>query len=127
MNKINAWKNLAPKIVRQRVVIEGTTKKLITPAQIRRYLNDLAKVTNMEILSPPKIYTAHELGYGGWVHWRTSGCAFYSYSTGSPLFTKNPFFTVDCYTCKPFDAKEAAEFTRRFFNAIELVWKEVPV
>ncbi|MEK7134776.1 MAG: S-adenosylmethionine decarboxylase [Patescibacteria group bacterium] len=127
MNKTRHWKNLAPKIVRQRVIIEGITKDLVMPDQIRKYLNALAKVTGMEITFPPMVYKAHELGYGGWVRWRTSGCVFYSYSMDSPLPTKNPFFTVDCYTCKPFDVKKAAEFTRTFFNAIELVWKEVGV
>ena len=121
MNKNNPWKNLAPQLVRQRLIIEGTTGRIIEPPQIRRYFNRLANITDMEILSAPKIYSAHELGYGGWVHWRTSGCAFYSYPTTPPLFT------VDCYTCKPFDTHKAAEFTQKYFKATELVWTEIKV
>jgi hypothetical protein len=121
MVKKHPWKNLAPSIIRQRVIIEGTTRKLVKPLEIKRYFNELARVTKMEILSPPKVYSAHELGYGGWVHWRTSGSTFYSYPSNPPLFT------VDCYTCKPFEAERAAEFTRKFFDATELVWKEVRV
>lgn len=95
--------------------------RLVEPEQIKAYLLALADVTKMEALSPPEVRSAHELGYGGWIHWRTSGAAFYSYP-GNPAL-----FTVDCYTCKPFYAQEAAEFTKKYFNAIELVWKEVEV
>ena len=81
----------------------------------------LADVTRMEILSPPEAHSAHDKGYGGWIHWESSGAAFYSYPTTPPLFT------VDCYTCKPFSVEEAGEFTRKFFNAVDLVFKEVEV
>lgn len=113
------WKNLAPGLVRQRVIIEATTEKLVEPEQIKDYLTKLADVTKMEVLSGPVAYSAHDMGYGGWIHWKTSGAAVYSYPTNPPLVT------VDCYTCKPFSAEEAANFTKNYFQAIELVWKEV--
>ena len=113
------WKNLAPDLCRQRVIIEGTTKIIVTPDEIKKYLTELAEITKMEILSGPYAYSAHEMGYGGWVHWKTSGASFYSYPTSPPLFT------IDCYTCKPFSAEKAADFTREYFKAIDLVWKEI--
>ncbi|MEX2029113.1 MAG: S-adenosylmethionine decarboxylase [Candidatus Paceibacterota bacterium] len=113
------WRNLAPNLIRQRVIIEGTSKKIVEPDQIKSYLDELAKVTKMEKLSEPVSYSAHDMGYGGWIHWKSSGAAFYSYPTNPPLFT------VDCYTCKPFSAEEVAEFTRKYFNAIDLVYREV--
>ncbi len=113
------WKNLAPDLFRQRTIIEGTSEKIIEPKQIKKYLNDLAKVAGMEKLSGPYAYSAHEMGYCGWIHWKSSGAAFYSYPTDPPLFT------VDCYTCKQFCSEEVAAFTRKFFHAIELFWKEV--
>lgn len=116
------WKNLAPNIIRQRVIIEGTTENLVEPEQILDYLNALADVTKMEKLGEPYASSAHELGYAGWIHWRTSGAAFYSYPN-----EPHSLFTVDCYTCKPFSAEEAADFTKDFFSVIELVWKEVEV
>ncbi len=94
---------------------------IVAPEQIKDYLIQLARVTNMEMLSGPYAYSAHDMGYGGWIHWKSSGAAFYSYPTNPPLFT------VDCYTCKPFSAEAAAEFTRKHFHAKELVWKEVAV
>ena len=59
------WKNLAPQLVRQRIIIEGTTEKIVGPEQIKDYLVQLAGVTNMETLSDPKVYSAHEMGWGG--------------------------------------------------------------
>ena len=91
------------------------------PEQIKSYLLALMDVTKMEVLSVPEAHSAHTMGFGGWIHWKSSGAAFYSYPTNPPLFM------VDCYTCKPFDAKATAEFTRKYFNAIELVWKKVKV
>ena len=114
-------KNLAPKLTRQRLIIEGTTDKIVEPKQIKSYLLELAKVTDMEVLEKPVAYTAHEMGYGGWIHWKTSGAHFYSYPTNPPLFT------VDTYTCKPFSVKKAVDFTKKYFNVIEIVFKEVKI
>ena len=115
------WKNLAPKLVRQRIIIEGTTKNIVEPEQIKSYLLDLANVTKMEVLSGSYAYSAHDMGYGGWIHWKSSGSHFYSYPTNPPLFT------VDIYTCKPFSPKEAVNFTKKYFKAIEIVWKEIEI
>lgn len=115
------WKNLAPDLVRQRVIIEGTTKKIVGQEQIKDYLLELAKVTKMEVLSGPYTDTAHEMGESGWIHWKTSGAHFYSYPTNPPLFT------IDCYTCKPFSIKEVVEFTKKYFKTINIAWKEIKV
>ena len=55
------WKNLAPHIIRQRVIIECTTKNLIEPTQIKDYLLKLAEVTKMEVMSGPYTSSAHEM------------------------------------------------------------------
>ena len=115
------WKNLAPDLVRQRLMIEGTTERIVEPEQISSYLLALADVTKMEVLQGPHTGNAHEMGYSGWIHWKTSGSHFYSYP-GTPAL-----FTVDIYTCKPFSPEEVVEFTRKYFNAIEIVWKEIEV
>ncbi len=115
------WKNLAPNIIRQRVIIEATTEKLVEPEQIKAYLLELAKVTEMEVMSGPHTSSAHEMGFSGWIHWRTSGAHVYTYP-GKPAF-----FTVDAYTCKPFSVKKAVVFTKEFLNAKEIVWKEIEV
>lgn len=113
------WKNLAPDLTRQRVIIEATTTKIVEPKKIEEYLIALAKVTDMEVVSGPFAYSAHEMGYGGWIHWKSSGAHFYSYPT------KLPLLTVDIYTCKSFSPEKAIEFTKKYFNVLEIVWKEV--
>ena len=115
------WKNLASNLIRQRVIIEGTTKKIVKPEEIKKYLLKSAKITGMEVMSGPFAYSAHEMGFGGWIHWKSSGSHFYSYPT------KPPLFTVDAYTCKPFNIKKLVEFTKKYFKAIEIVWKEIKV
>ncbi len=114
-------KNLAPTLVRQRIVIEGTTEKVVGMQEIKEYLVALSKEVKMRPLSEPFAYPAENMGFGGWIHWVTSGAHFYSYPTDPPLFT------VDAYTCKSFSPEKAAEFTRKYFKAKELVWKEVEI
>jgi len=119
MNQISEWKNLAPDLIRQRIIIEGTTHEIVKPEQMKDYLLKLSEVVGMTVLSEPVAYSAHEDGYGGWIHWKTSGAHFYSYPTDPPLFT------VDCYTCKSFSVKEAVDFTKAYFQTIEIVFREI--
>ena len=35
------------------------------------------------------------------------------------------FFSVDIYTCKPFDGARAVEYTSRYFEADEITSREV--
>jgi len=119
------WRDLAPNIIRQRLIIEGTTTKIVVPRQIKRYLLGLAEVTKMQVLGGPFTRSAHECGYAGWIHWKTSGGHFYSYPANAWGGNNDPLFTVDTYTCKPFSVEEAVEFTREYFQPGEMVWREV--
>jgi len=116
-----AWRNLAPSVIRQRLIIEATTPRIVEPPEMIDYLKELAERTAMQILSGPFAGSAHELGFGGWVHWRTSGAHIYSYPTAPPLLT------VDTYTCKPFSVPDIVAFTREYFSTLEMVWKEIRV
>ncbi len=123
---MDEWKNLAPGLVRQRVVIECTTPTLVGPEEIKRYLSELSRLVKMHPLSEPFAYPATSpsgkfMGWGGWIHWVTSGAHVYSYTTEPSLFT------VDAYTCKPFSIEAAAEFTKKFFKTLKLVYKEVDI
>ncbi|MBP6858131.1 MAG: S-adenosylmethionine decarboxylase [Candidatus Pacebacteria bacterium] len=124
------WKNLAPRLVRQRCIIELDTEHVISEEEIKDYLQKLSRVVGMTILQQPFSYPAvvkdFLVGYGGWIHWATSGAHAYSYI---PEWTKTgkPFFTVDAYTCKPFSLEKAVKFTKKYFKATEIVWKEVEI
>ncbi len=104
-------------IYRQRLVIEGTCSAPITDTDIRCYLSELSDVCGMRRLAEPVTHRSDRYGWAGWVHWESSGAHFYAWET------PKLFFSVDIYTCKAFDSRVVAEFTRDFFDAPELVAK----
>lgn len=112
-------KDLAPTIYRQRLIIEGFPEKPITDTDIKTYLSELSKQTDMQQLIEPVTHRSDLYGWAGWIHWETSGAHFYAWE--QPLL----FFSVDIYTCKRFDPRAAVEFTREFFNATQLEYKRV--
>jgi hypothetical protein len=115
------WKNLAPHIIRQRLIIEGTCKNLVTSEKIKEYLSKLSDALNMKTLAEPVTNKSEKFGWAGWIHWESSGCHFYAWDKPFPVFSS------DIYTCKKFDVETAVKFTKEFFNPIDIVWKEVKV
>lgn len=113
------WKDLEPSIIRQRLIIEGHTNDPIDGNEIKDYLKKLGDVCNMDVLLEPIVNLSKEFGWSGWVHWETSGTHFYAWDK------KPAFFSVDIYTCKKFNVKKAVEFTKKYFNCYNIVWKEV--
>lgn len=112
-------KNLAPKIYRQRLVIEGIPAKNIKATDIKKYLSELSRQLKMITLLNPVTHMSPKFGWAGWIHWETSGAHFYAWE--KPKL----FFSVDIYTCKKFSNKKAVEFTKNFFQASQIVWKAV--
>ena len=110
-------RDLAPTIYRQRLVIEGTCDAPITDDQIIEYLSRLTMVCGMKQLLEPVTHRSDAYGWAGWVHWETSGAHLYAFDAPAP------FFSVDIYTCKPFDVHRAIDFTREFFHADDIVAK----
>lgn len=113
-----AMPDLAPMICRQRLVVEGTCLTAIDEASIRSYLSELSHVCDMLLLLEPVTHRSNRYGWAGWVHWEASGAHFYAWE--QPVL----FFSVDIYTCKPFDAERVVEFTRDFFDAERIVARE---
>jgi S-adenosylmethionine decarboxylase len=113
------WRNdvrdLAPNILRQRLVVEGSVSSPIEAADIVRYLKELGRVTEMQVLTEPVTHSSPMYGWAGWVHWETSGAHFYAWDA------PHQFFSVEIYTCKAFDADEVTAFTAQFFKATETV------
>jgi S-adenosylmethionine/arginine decarboxylase-like enzyme len=109
------YRDLAPEIFRQRLVIEGIPRHPIRDAEIRDYLLELSRVCGMTMLIEPVTHESDRYGWAGWIHWETSGAHFYAWE--SPRL----FFSVDIYTCKEFDPQSAVDFTTRFFAAGDVV------
>jgi hypothetical protein len=108
--------DLAPEILRQRLVIEGTIRQRITPEDIVDYLSALSDVCGMTPLMTPVTHRSDLYGWAGWIHWETSGAHFYAWDE------PRRFFSVDIYTCKSFEPRDAVDFTSRVFDPLELTW-----
>ncbi|MEA3414215.1 MAG: hypothetical protein U9Q99_01680 [Nanoarchaeota archaeon] len=126
------WENVEPKVIRQRLIIEGTTKEVLPSEKIKEYLNKLSKVSGMKTLTEPIGYDKHPGGGSAfWIHWDSSGAHFYCYARapneGYEEELEFPLFTLDTYTCKPFDIQKVVDFTKEFFNPVNMVWKEIKV
>ena len=112
------YRDLAPMITRQRLVVEGYPTFRITDEHIKDYLSQLSVVTDMITLIEPVTHVSDLYGWAGWIHWETSGAHFYSWER--PV----TFFSVDIYTCKAFDPAKVVAFTERYFRTTHIVAKE---
>ena len=112
-----AYFDLAPQIVRQRLVIEGYPAEPISNVSIGNYLRRLSGHIQMRTLLDPVTHRSELYGWAGWIHWETSGAHFYAWE--QPLL----FFSVDIYTCKSFDVLSAVQFTGDYFAARALCHK----
>jgi S-adenosylmethionine decarboxylase len=112
-----SYLDLAPQIVRQRLVIEGYPLKAISNDAIKDYLSTLSDFIGMTTLLEPVTHRSDLYGWAGWIHWETSGAHFYAWE--QPLL----FFSVDIYTCKRFDVLAALAFTQHRFDASMLSHK----
>ena len=112
------YRDLAPMITRQRLVVEGYPTFQITDMHIKEYLSKLSVETDMITLIEPVTHISDLYGWAGWIHWETSGAHFYSWER--PI----AFFSIDIYTCKAFDPAKVVEFTRDYFRTTEIVAKE---
>jgi len=109
--------DLAPEIVRERLVIEGCHTDEITAHAITSYFRELSVLCDMRVLLDPVTHRSDQYGWAGWIHWETSGAHFYAWEQ------PRQFFSVDIYTCKSFDPVAAVEFTAAFFDATTIVAK----
>lgn len=117
-------KNLASKIYRQRLVIEGIYSVDVTPSKLKTYMRTLSGKIGMTIIYGPmvknlagKINPIHQ-GLEAFLIWAESGTQVYTWENEN-------FFTVDIYSCKKFEVKTAVDFTKEYFKAKELVFKSV--
>ena len=112
------WKELAPDIYRQRLVIEGMASHALNEEQMIEYLEGLSRTLGMTTLANPTAHKSQQWGWAAWIHWESSGCHLYSWET------PYPFFSADIYTCKAFDVDKAVAYTQEFMKATEITFKE---
>ena len=107
-------RDLAPDIFRQRLLVEGRSGIELEAAQVRAYLIGLAAHLGMRAYGEPTIHSpggdgkVQNQGYDAFLPLVDSGIALY-------VWTAARFFSTVIFTCKPFEAVSALDFTRRFF------------
>lgn len=111
--------DLAPMIHRQRLVVEGIPPRPLGPDDITGYLAALGSAIDMVVLTDPVTHRSERYGWAGWVHWETSGAHFYAWE--QPLL----FFSVDVYSCKPFDPRDVVELTETYLGATPVVARSI--
>lgn len=110
--------DLAPEIYRQRAVIEGRPHRAITDTQVKEYLSGLSEVLHMTTLISPVTHRSDQYGEAGWIHWESSGSHFYAWDY------PRLFFSVDIYTCKPFEVIDAVKYTKKYFGITHVEYGE---
>jgi S-adenosylmethionine decarboxylase len=108
-------RNLAPDIVRQRLLIEGHYAIEVTEQTVSRLLLELAAHLDLRTYGQPIIYSpagqGREInqGYDAFIPLVDSGISLYIWSQAG-------FFSVVVFSCKPFPVDSAIAFTRGFFE-----------
>lgn len=109
-------RNLAPDIIRQRLLIEATYRKQpVTQSDVEHFLRELPGTLDLRIYTDPVVYSPGgegkevNQGYDGFVALIDSGISIYVWENAK-------FLSVVIYTCKSFDADKALDFTNKFFD-----------
>jgi S-adenosylmethionine decarboxylase len=107
--------DLAPEIVRQRLLIEGFFNVDVDEDTIVRFFDRFTAAMDFRTYGAPTIHApsgdgrAENQGYDAFVPLIDSGISVYVWS--GPRF-----LSVVIFTCKQFDAEKAVSLTREFFD-----------
>lgn len=109
-------KDLAPDVVRQRLLIEGIYTADVDRAAVERYLLGVAAHLNLRTYGAPIVHAPggagkdDNEGFDAFIPLIDSGISLY-------VWSRKRFFAAVLFTCKAFDAEGAVRFTREFFAA----------
>jgi hypothetical protein len=112
-------KNLAPHIIRQRLLIEGFYTIHVDEKVIEKYFYELIKHLSLRTYGKPIIHCADNIGkevnsgYDAFIPLIDSGIYL-------GAWTKERFLSIVIYTCKSFDNKKAVNFTKKFWDIAKI-------
>lgn len=115
-NQTITMKNIAPEIMRQRLLIEGFYKGEIHKPEIEKYFQTITEKLQLRMYGEPIIFSPggegkeENQGYDAFAPLIDSGISLY-------IWTSSKFFSLIIYTCKEFDAEKAKAVTQNFFAA----------
>ncbi len=118
--KFRSMKNIAPKIYRQRLLIEGFYTIKADKKAIQAYFKQICTELKLKAYGKPIIFSPggtgkkKNQGYDAFIPLIDSGMSVYIWSHAK-------FFSGIIYTCKGFDTKKAVAFTKKFFRMKKLV------
>ncbi|NEP18478.1 MAG: hypothetical protein F6J97_16515 [Leptolyngbya sp. SIO4C1] len=112
-------KDLAPNIVRQRLLMEGIYATDVDRAAVELYLTGIAADLNLRTYGTPIIHApsglgkAENAGFDAFIPLIDSGISLYVWSSAK-------FFATVLFTCKQFDIEQAVGYTRAYFRTSAL-------
>ena len=112
-------KDLAPNILRQRLLIEGNYRSNVNEDTVGRFLNELAAHLGLRTYGDATIHATDgegkqaNQGFDAFIPLIDSGISLY-------VWSEKRFFAVLLFTCKSFDNDKAVAFTKAFFDAPEV-------
>ena len=115
--------DLAPGIVRQRLLMEGFYGVDVDEGIIDRYFVTLTTALDLRTYGAPTIFSPRgqgqlqNQGYDAFVPLVDSGISLY-------VWSGSRFLSVVVFTCKRFDTARAVEVTRAFFRTGKLAYQE---
>lgn len=116
-------KNLEKRIYRQRLHIQAKYNCYINKRKVSCFLHDLTNFMGMNLITKIPIITSatgktkpiHN-GFEGVIVWAESGVQVY-------IWENYKFLTIDIYSCKKFDNKQALDFCSSYFVFKKSLWR----
>ena len=112
-------KNIAPQIVRQRLLIEANYSIDVTKKTVTDYLYNIAIDLNLKTYGKPTIHSPSgqgkeiNQGFDAFIPLIDSGISLYIWGNAR-------FMSCVIYTCKEFSVEKAIKFTKEFFKVKEI-------
>jgi S-adenosylmethionine decarboxylase len=112
-------RDLAPSIVRQRLLIEGIVGIDVDAEVIRGYFTAITEALRLRTYGEPIVHSPggegkdENQGYDAFIPLIDSGIALY-------VWSKARFASAVLYTCKRFDRQVAVDVTKRYFAMLDV-------
>lgn len=116
-------RDLAPDIIRQRLLVEGFYTRPVDEDVVRRFLRDLPAALDLRAYGETVVHapggeaSAGNEGLDAFVPLIDSGISLY-------VWTTRRFLAVVMFTCKGFDAERAVALTEDYFAMPEVEHRE---
>lgn len=107
--------NLAPDIMRKRLMIEGYYDIDVDESIIKKFFTEICTSLTLRMYGEPIVFSPSGMGaqgnqgYDAFVPLIDSGISLYVWSS-------KRFLSCVIYTCKTFDDEKALDFTKSFFK-----------